>query len=83
MKWIDALPDWLSKFSFIPYDKNSNKFAPMFSLSTWMGYGWTVDLVCVSQDEDRRENRLPLSTEFPSKAVRRAAPLRPNGLQIQ
>ncbi len=37
VKWIDASPEWLNKFSCIPHDKDSNEFAPMFSLATWMG----------------------------------------------
>ncbi len=56
MKWIDADVAWLNKFSFIPYDKDANEFTPMFLLSTWMGPGWTVDMIYLSQDEDRREN---------------------------
>ncbi len=60
MKWIDAEEVWLNKFSFIPYDKECHEFTPMFSLATWVGVGWTVNLVCVSQDEDRRELTTPL-----------------------
>ncbi len=37
VKWIDADIAWLNKFSFIPHDKDANEFAPMFSLSSWMG----------------------------------------------
>ncbi len=75
VKWIDASPEWLNWFSFILYNKDSNECAPMFSLATWMGPGWSVDLVSISQDEDRRENRPPLCTEFPAKAARRATPI--------
>ncbi len=70
VKWIDASPEWLNKFSFILHNKDSNEFAPMFSLSTWMGSGWSVDLVAMSQDEDRRENWPPLCTKFPTKTAR-------------
>ncbi len=56
VNWIDASPEWLNKFSFIPYDKDSHEFTPMFSLSTWMGSGWLVNLVCISQDENQWEH---------------------------
>ncbi len=83
VKWIDAEPAWLNHFSFIPFDKNGTEFAPMFSLSSWPGYGWAVDMVYVSKDEDRRGGRQPLCTEFPTKADRRTAPMRPNGPEVQ
>ncbi len=83
VKWIDLSEEWLNKFSFIPFNKNSNKFAPMFSLATWMGSGWSVDLVCVSQDEDRKFEWQHLCTEFPTKAKRLAMPMRPNRPEIQ
>ncbi len=47
VNWIDASPQWLNQFSFIPHNKDLNEYALMFSLSTWMGPSWTVDLVSV------------------------------------
>ncbi len=70
VNWIDTSPQWLNQFSFILYNKNMNEYTPMFSLSTWMGPGCTVDLVSISKDEDQRENWPPLCTEFPTKAAR-------------